>query len=177
MMIVNPNPPSARPSVPARLPAPTPPAQEAPAEPLDTPSTPMAVDHDWKAVGKAALKGAGLGASSAALGALGHSLRAPAAAVRYAGVASAAVVGTRTAERVYANVMDQKNPLREGSAMHFPKAVGLGAVGLVGGGIAGGLGGTLGGLAGATGGWMGIVVATAAGAAISGGLEFLRQKF
>lgn len=159
-MIVNPNP---RPTLPTRLPAP-PPKQ-------DPPET---KDQNWKAIGRAALKGATL--SAATMGALGDTLRVPAAAVRYAGVAGAAVVSTRTAERVYQNVMNDQNPLREGKAHLFPKAAALGAAGFAGGGIAGGLAGTLSGLAGATGGWIGIAVATAAGAAVSGGLEFLRQK-
>ena len=161
---------------------PAPPEQSPPAPPEQSPpahreqNPPVAKDWNWKAVGQAALQGAALGASSSTIGALGHGLRVPAAAVRYAGVATGAVVGTRTAERVFQNVKEGQNPLRDHQALQLPKAAALGAVGLVGGSVVGGLAGCLGGIAGATGGWAGILVATAAGAALSGGLEMVRQK-
>ena len=163
----------ATPGVPNRLPAAKPPAQPVPAA---APLEPQDQGLDWKAIGGAALKGAALGASTSAMGALGHSLRAPAAAVRYAAVASGAVVGTRTAERLFNNVKDDGNPLRETQAKFLPKAVAFGAAGLVGGAVCGGLGGTLCGIAGAVGGFGGIAVATVASAVVTGGLEIVRQK-
>jgi len=161
------------PGVPNRLPAAQLPAQPAPSA---TPLEPQDQGLDWKAIGGAALKGAALGASTSAMGALGHSLRAPAAAVRYAAVAAGAVVGTRTAERLFNNAKDDGNPLRETHAKYLPQSVAFGAAGLVGGALCGGLGGTLCGIAGAVGGFGGIAVATVASAVVTGSLELVRQK-
>ena len=127
------------------------------------------VDLDWKAIGKAALTGATVGAASSAMGALGDSLRAPGAGVRYAAVSTGSVLGVGTARNLY-NGVEKTGPIQ------FAKAVGVGTGGLLGGAVVGGLAGTLGGLAGAVGGWTGIAVATVAGAALAGGGELVRQK-
>ncbi|MFN8613246.1 MAG: hypothetical protein U0931_37255 [Vulcanimicrobiota bacterium] len=160
------------PGVPQRLPAPKPLEQPTPA-PATEPE-----DHglNWKAVGLAALKGAALGASASTMGALGHSLRTPAAGVKYAAVTTGAVVATHSAERIFNNVKDGQHPLRETSVKNLPKAVALGAAGFLGGAVCGGVGGTLCGLAGALGGWGGVVVASAASAVVTGSLEVVRQK-
>lgn len=162
------------PGVPSRLPAVKPPA--APVTPLESPLEPKDEGLNWKAVGVAALKGAALGASTSAMGAIGHSLRVPAAGVRYAAVASGAVVGTRSAERVFDNVRQGEHPLRETPVKNLPKAVAFGAAGFVGGAVCGGLGGTLCGLAGALGGFTGVAVATVASAVVTSGLEVVRQR-
>lgn len=159
------------PAVPSRLPAVKPPAPSA-APPLE----PQDQGLNWKAVGLAALKGAALGASTSAMGAIGHNLRVPAAGVKYAAVAAGAVVGTHSAERVFHNVRQGQHPLRESELKNLPKAVAFGAAGLVGGAVCGGLGGTLCGLAGAIGGLSGVAVATVASAVVTGGLEVVRQK-
>ena len=160
------------PGVPQRLPAPKPPEQPAP--------TPAAEPQDqglnWKEVGVAALKGAALGASASTMGALGHSLRTPAAGVKYAAVSTGAVVATHSAERIFNNVRHGQHPLRETPVKNLPKAVAFGAAGFVGGAVCGGVGGTLCGLAGAIGGWGGVVVASAASAVVTGSLEIVRQK-
>lgn len=161
------------PVVPSRLLAAKPPASSVPAT---SPLEPEDEGFNWKAVGVAALKGAALGASTSAAGALGHSLRTPAAAVKYAAVASGAVVATQSAERVFRNVRQGQHPLREPGAKDLPKALAFGAAGLVGGALCGSLGGALCGLAGAVGGFGGVAVATVASALVTGGLEVVRQK-
>ena len=154
------------------------PSRPAPTRQATTPEEPAkdSVDLDWKAIAGAALKGAGVGAASSTMGAVARELRVPASGVRYAGVATAAVVSTRTAERVFNNVRQGESAIRQTNAVLLPKAAALGAVGFAAGAVGGGLAGTLGGLAGATGGLVGVAVATVAGAALAGGVEILRQR-
>lgn len=148
----------------------------APKPPVATEPVKDSVDLDWKAIAGAALKGAGLGAASSSMGAVAKNLRVPASGVRYAGVATAAVVSTRTAERVFNNVKDGESAIRKTNPVLLPKAAALGAVGFAAGAVGGGLAGTLGGLVGATGGLAGVAIATVAGAALAGGVEVLRQR-
>ena len=161
------------PGVPSRLPAVKPPAEPTPAA---APLEPKDEGLNWKAVGVAALKGAALGASTSAMGAIGHNLRVPAAGVKYAAVASGAVVATHSAERIFNNVKQGQHPLRETPIKNLPKAVAFGAAGFVGGALCGGLGGTFCGLAGAIGGLGGVAVATVASAVVTSSLEVVRQK-